>query len=161
MKRLAIAIVLIAAAGCTTAQIDTAAEEQMLLDLHANVLRAHLEDDVEGWLAHESEEMVVASRGEIIRPTSEERREQRERYLTAAQFETYRDVQPPIVTVSDDGTLGWVVCQVEGSGNYVDEAGQSVPIQFVSAWIEMYRKTEGTWQMVGNVSNFKPESNSQ
>lgn len=30
------------------------------------------------------------------------------------------------------------------------------PIQFVSAWIELYKKRDGRWLRTGNVSNFKP-----
>lgn len=149
--------VLIGMLGCTaTVKIDRAAEEQKLRDLHADVLRAHVEDDVEGWLAHESDQVLVASRGELLRPTAHERRAQRQRYLSAARFEVYRDLQEPVVTISEDGTLGWLVCQVEAKGTYVTENGNAVPIEFVSAWIEMYQKIDGAWRMVGNVSNFKP-----
>jgi len=32
----------------------------------------------------------------------------------------------------------------------------TVPVEFVSAWIELYRKVDGRWMRTGNVSNFRP-----
>jgi hypothetical protein len=60
------------------------------------------------------------------------------------------------VTVSRDGTLGWVVVQVEARGVQRTADGTREPIAFVSAWIEMYEKRGGRWFRVGNVSNFRP-----
>jgi hypothetical protein len=62
----------------------------------------------------------------------------------------------PVVTVSADGTLGWVVVQVQARGVQTSKPGETQPLQFVSAWIELYAKREGRWYRVGNVSNFKP-----
>jgi hypothetical protein len=59
------------------------------------------------------------------------------------------------VTVSRDGTLGWVVVQVEAKG-VQQTAGGTEPIGFVCAWIELYEKRDGRWYRVGNVSNFRP-----
>ena len=160
MKRLSVLFVALGLIGCAQPSVDLNAERQALLDLHANVLRAHMEDDIDGWLAKEADTLIVGSRGEILFTSVDDRRAQRERYLSAAEFDTYRDLVDPIVTVSEDGTLGWVVCQVEANGNYVDAAGGSVPIEFVSAWVEMYQKIDGEWRMVGNVSNFRPEAES-
>jgi hypothetical protein len=62
-------------------------------------------------------------------------------------------VTEPIVSVSADGTLGWVVVQVRARGVQGDA---KEPLAFVSAWIELYEKRKGRWVRVGNVSNFKP-----
>ena len=58
----------------------------------------------------------------------------------------------PVVRVSDDGTLGWVICQVKIAGSQGDESFSSV-----WAWIELYAKVDGTWKRVGNVSNRRPD----
>jgi hypothetical protein len=31
----------------------------------------------------------------------------------------------------------------------------SQPLEFISAWIELYEKRDGRWWRIGNVSNFK------
>ncbi|ANM31432.1 hypothetical protein ABI59_20425 [Acidobacteria bacterium Mor1] len=138
--------------------MDTAADEAILRELHATVIRAHLENDVDRWLATEAESFVSANRGEIRYLDGETRRQMREPYLGSVRFTTYRDLREPIVEVSDDGTLGWVIVEVELDGTHTAGDGSETPVQGVFAWIELYRKIDGRWLCVGNVSNARPSS---
>lgn len=124
--------------------------------LHEKVMRAHREGNVELLLADEAEDYVVAGRGEIKRPTIAERRARLGPYLAGTRFEYYRDAVEPIVHVSEDGTSGWVLVQVEARGRQTPKEGAALDLEFVSAWIELYQKRGGRWYRVGNVSNFKP-----
>ena len=147
------------AAGVASApSVDTAADEAILREMHATVLCAHLENDVDSWLATEAESFVSANRGEIRYADPETRRRMREPYLESVRFTTYRDLREPIVEVSDDGTLGWVIVEVELSGVHTADDGSETPIEGVFAWIELYRKQDGRWLCVGNVSNARPAS---
>lgn len=130
------------------------AERQALLSLHRDVLEGHLHSDAR-WLASELDDYVVANRGEITRPTLEDRRKRFGGYLGATRFSSYRDLVPPVATVSKDGTLGWVICQVAAEGTQSSD-GKQEPLSFVSAWIELYEKRDGAWRRVGNVSSFRP-----
>ena len=141
---------------CAAPAAPTPTDADLLRALHEKVLRAHRSSDVELILEDEPEDYVVAGRGEITRPTRDERRTRMGAYLTSTKFEEYRDLVEPIVTVSTDGTLGWVVVQVQARGVQTSKPGETQPLQFVSAWIELYAKREGRWYRVGNVSNFKP-----
>ncbi len=129
---------------------------ETLKRLHATVLEAHREGRLAPWLAVEADDYVQANRGEIAFPTKAERRAAREPYLASTRFSTYRDLREPIVAVSRDGTLGWVVAQVEAEGERTAEDGSTSPVRFVAAWVELYRRDGGRWRMVGNVSNFRP-----
>ena len=124
--------------------------------LHEKVMRAHREKNVELLLEDEAADTVVASRGEITRPTIQQRRERLGGYLKASTFSEYKDLVEPLVSVSADGTLAWVMVQVSAKGTQVTGQGETVPIQFVSAWVELYEKRGGRWWRTGNVSNFKP-----
>ena len=64
---------------------------QRLLDLHLQVLDAHLERDVDKLLASEAADSVVANRGTIHFPSLEDRRERLGGYLDATEFQTYRE----------------------------------------------------------------------
>jgi hypothetical protein len=139
-----IVLTLMISAGAAVAQDD----ETTLLQMHRDVLRFHVENDLDSWMAAESDKYVSANRGEITHPTIEERRARLQPYLDATTFEVYRDLVEPIVRVSGDGTLGWVICQVEIVGTRGDEEFTSV-----WAWIELYAKEDGEWRRVGNVSN--------
>ena len=127
-----------------------------LLALHEEVMEAHRRSDVGLLLAAEGDDYVVANRGEITRPTVAQRRDRLGSYLARTRFAEYRDLVPPIVKVSRDGSLGWVIVQVGARGVQTDDAGAEGPIAFVCAWIELYEKRDGAWRSVGNVSNFKP-----
>ena len=123
--------------------------------LHEKVMQAHRRGDVELLLQDEAPDYVVANRGEVTRPTLDDRRRRLGAYLGRTSFHEYRDVVEPVVTVSDDGTLAWVVVQVQARGMQTADAGKKGPVEFVSAWIELYQKRDGRWWRVGNVSNFR------
>jgi hypothetical protein len=131
-------------------------DTERLLALHEEVLRAHRESNVDLLLAAEEDDYVVANRGEITRPDRKARREGLGPYLRQTRFSRYVDKVPPIVKVSSDGSLGWVIVQVEARGEQTASPGKVEPLEFMSAWIELYEKRNGRWTRVGNVSNFKP-----
>ena len=48
--------------------------------------------------------------------------------------------------------------QVHAEGVRFDGNGNVTgPLNFTSAWVELYEKQAGAWRMVGNVSNFRPD----
>jgi len=153
MRTLLLALMILGAALPTPAADETDATR--LLALHRIVLEAHLKSDVELLLRDEADDYVVVSQGEITRPTRDERRKKLGSYLGSTRFEIYRDGVPPIVRVSDDGTLGWVIVQVIARGLQTYPGGQK-PVTFTSGWIELYEKHDGRWLRSGNVSNFEP-----
>lgn len=130
-------------------------DEAALRALHARVLRAHRESNPDLLLEGAADDFVQANRGEIRRPTLQERRARFADYLGRTTFEVYRDAAEPVVKVSKDGTLGWVIAQVEARGVQTGDDGKKEPLEFVSAWIELYEKRGGRWVSTGNLSNFK------
>ena len=104
----------------------------------------------------QAEDLVMANRGKVSRPSIAERRARLSRYLGATRFTEYVDAIPPIVVVSKDASLGWVIVQVRARGSQVTSDGSTQPLEFESAWIELYERRGTTWKSVGNVSNFKP-----
>lgn len=140
---------------CLSYTTANANDEDALRQLHAKVMRAHLESNVDLLLEDEAADYVVASQGEVTRPSLAERRARLGPYLGSTTFTKYADLIPPVITVSKDGSLGWVTVQVEASGVQKNDKGEKEPLQFVCAWIELYEKRDGKWYRVGNVSNFK------
>jgi hypothetical protein len=141
--------------ACASAPVvDVSSERSRLLALHEQAMEAHRRSDVEMLLDAEGDDFVLGSRGEVSRPTLEQRRSFLGPYLQRLRFSEYVDVLPPVVHVSADGTTGWVIAQVRARGTEVGGTGRT--LQFESAWIELYEKRGGAWRRVGNVSNFKP-----
>jgi len=129
-------------------------EVRALLRLHEEVLEGHRARDAR-WLASEGDDYVVGNRGLVTTPSLAERTERFRGYLGRTRFETYRDRRAPLVRVSGDGTLGWVVAEVEAEGTQTSDAGTE-PVSFVCAWVELYAKSGDSWKRVGNVSTFRP-----
>lgn len=141
------------------AQDSRAAGERALRAAHETILRAHRENDLPAWTSLEADEFVEANRGRVTFPTREERRARRAPYLRETRFTRYEDLREPIVDVSDDGTLGWVIARVAARGVRTTADGTREPVEFVAAWVELYRKIDGRWRLVGNVSNLaSPEA---
>lgn len=130
---------------------NTAAEE--LLRLHGVILQAHIDGDVDAWMAVEADTVFQASNGDVRWLSRADRRPGREAYLTRATFDVYRDVSPPVVRVSTDGSMGWVLAEVEISGWMARDDGAIEDFATRYAWIETWEKRQGEWKMTGNISN--------
>jgi hypothetical protein len=133
---------------------SSAADEQALLRLHEAGLKAHMDRNVDALLATHADDFVLLNRGEVTSPSKVELRAFLGPYLEATTFEHYRDAVKPIVKVSRDGSLGWVIAQVEARGSSARQGGRQ-PLEFVVAWIELYEKRSGEWVGIGNASSFK------
>jgi hypothetical protein len=132
-----------------------ASDVDLLRALHDKTMRAHKESNAGMLVEDQAADMVIVNRGAVARPTLEERRASFGSYLGRTRFSEYRDLIEPIVRVSSDRSLGWVICQISARGVQTDQ-GKDTPMEFVSAWIELYEKRNGRWYGVGNVSNFRP-----
>ncbi|HEY7573852.1 MAG TPA: nuclear transport factor 2 family protein [Thermoanaerobaculia bacterium] len=151
---LALAIAALLSARGSTGSPARSDEEQLRAN-HETILRAHREGDLAAWMSIESDRYDLVNRGEITHPTKAEREKFLGPYLAGTRFREYRDLVAPIVRVSRDGSLGWLIAQVQAAGVRTDASGRETPIAFTSAWIELYEKRDGRWLCVGNVSNFK------
>jgi len=129
-------------------------DHSKILAEHKRIIDAHLMRDVEGMLEGAANDYVLVNRGEVSFPTVDERRQRFSHYFKITVFSDYKDLIPPIIHISDDGTTAWLIAQVEVSGKQ-ESSGGDQSLHFVSAWIELYEKRNGEWVQIGNVSNFK------
>ena len=125
-------------------------DESELIRLHSELIRAHVEGRVDVWMSLESDPFVSVNGGRVTFPDASERREGRAAYLETTKFETYRDIRAPIARMSDDGTLGWLIAEVEIEGT---TGSSRTPFRDIWAWIELYEKVDDGWRLVGNASN--------
>jgi hypothetical protein len=107
-------------------------------------------------MAIESMDYVSANQGRVTFPEWDERRGARAAYLESTEFEVYRDVREPVIRIADDGSLGWLIAEVEVRGTTTGPDGESEPFHDVWAWVELYHHTQDGWRLVGNVSNRRP-----
>lgn len=155
----AVAILALTVASCaSSADRPNSGDADHLLALHEEGLRAHRESNIDLLLKAEEDRYTVSSNGHVSHPGRNQRRSFLGPYLESTRFSVYRDQIPPVVQVSRDGSLGWVIAQIEAKGEQTAPDGTVEPLEFVSSWIELYEKRGGRWLRIGNVSNFKPSA---
>lgn len=131
-------------------------DEEQLRSLHTSIIQAHLENRLDDWMSIEATDYVSANGGRVSFPSLQERRVSRAAYLEGATFTRYRDLRDPVVRVSEDGSLGWLVAEVEVAGTLKQDDGSAEAFEQVWAWIELYARTPDGWKLVGNASNARP-----
>ncbi len=134
------------------AQAEDVSNKDQPLALHQKAIATHKNIDLEKWLEGFKNGYISGSRGEASYLTSEQTKSRFRPYINATTFEYYRDMVDPVVKISDDGSLGWVIVQVEAKGI---SSGESYEFQLV--WIKLHERRDAVWVQIGNVSNFKGE----
>jgi hypothetical protein len=126
--------------------------EQELLELHKQVGDAYLNKDVGFFTKDIANDYFSISRGKYIKPTRSKITQIFENYLNITEFKVYESLMDPIVTVSDDGTLGWVVAQVKIQAKRELE-GLSHEVDEIWTWITLYKRQNGNWIRMGEVNS--------
>lgn len=159
MKCLRLALMLVAAAASAEAQtpVDLEKERAELLRLHKQGREAHFKTDVELLLANSPDEFVSVSAGKINRPRRADTRKMFTEYFRGAKYFEWDDIEEPIVRVSNDGSMGWMITRVRVRRVQQDKSGREVEEKFVYAGIMTYEKQKGKWTRVANVSTFEPQ----
>lgn len=129
---------------------DLAAEQEALLALHRKGIRAHVERNVEALVENHGDDFVSASRGKLSRSNREQTRAFFTRYFDGAAYPQYEDIEPPIVRVSDDASMAWVLSRTRVKRR--DATGES---SFVYAGMMAYEKRDGRWVRIANASTFE------
>lgn len=132
-------------------------DEQKLLRLHRIAMDDHWFGRTAGIRSVRSDSMVILSDGDVYTMTGEEFDAALDRIMKSRDYTVYDDLIRPIVTISEDGTLGWVIAHISAEGIRFDSSGvPNAPLAFVTAWVELYEKAQGQWRLTGNVANFRP-----
>jgi hypothetical protein len=133
----------------TPSHVDTERERAALLELHANVRRAHFETDVDLLVANDAQEWINVRDATITRRRREDVADFFRTYFEGATYLEWDDVEPPIVSVSADGTLAWMIIHVRVRRTRGDRE-----LRFSYAGIETYEKRGGRWVKVVEVGTF-------
>ena len=135
---------------------DLEKEKAELLRLHRASREAHLKTDVGLLLSDSPEDFVAVSRGKIHRVRKADERKQFEEYFKGAKYYEWDDAEEPIVHVSKDASMAWMITRVRVRRTQRGASGADQEEKFVYAGIMTYEKRAGKWVRVANVSTFEP-----
>jgi hypothetical protein len=133
-------------------EVELEREHATLLELHANVRRAHFETDVEQLLANDAEESINVRDAKVVRRRREEDVRRFTEYFDGATYHEWDDIEPPIVSISNDASLAWMIVNVR-----VRRTKDGEELRFRYAGISTYEKRDGRWIKVVEVGTFERE----
>lgn len=129
-------------------------ERAALLAIHAQDRAAHFQTNVEMLAEHQADDFIYVGNGEIAHISRPEFIETFTRSFKRATYFEWDDLEPPIVQVSDDATLAWMIVRNRVRRKQIQNDGSELERNFIYAGIMTYAKQKGKWMRVANVSTF-------
>jgi len=134
--------------------VDIERERRVLLEMHAKSREAHFATDVEAAISDLAEEQIIVRDGVVRRMTKGDMRQNMTGYFAGATFHEWDDVEPPIVKVSDDASIAWMITNTKVRLTRAGGDGNESEAAFVYAGILTFEKRGGRWVRTTNVSTF-------
>lgn len=135
--------------------VDLEKEKAELLKIHQTDREAHFKTDAEKLLLHSSDEFISVTSGRIEKTTRRALKEFFEGYFKNAKYYEWDDLEPPIIRISNDASMAWMIVRTKVRRTQKDDAGAERERQFVYAGIMTYEKQNGKWVRIANVSTFE------
>jgi len=150
-------LLFVASAVCASAQPspDLEKEEAELLRLHKLDREAHFKTDVDKLLETSPEEFITVGRGKIMRQSKAEERKRFTEYFRNAKYYEWEDLEEPIVRVSNDASMAWMIVRTKIRRVQKKSDGTEREEKVVYAGVMTYEKRDGRWMRVANVSTME------
>lgn len=128
-----------------------------LLELQKQARVAHFTRNGKLLVSTFADDFTSIAGGKITKPTREASLTRFQNYLNNSTFIEWDDITPPVIKVSDDATLGYVLVHKKVRLLAKKENGTQTEETEIFAWIETYRKIKGEWKLTAVVSTNTPE----
>jgi len=131
-------------------------QKKELLELHRKDRRAHFENNAQLALSDQVDHGFISVRnGAITRRKKSDFQKSLEGYFKNAKYYEWDDLEPPIIRISDDGSMAWMIVRVRVRRTQPNPSGKDVEERFIYAGITTYEKRDGKWLKAANVSTFE------
>jgi hypothetical protein len=160
VKPLTLILLFVAGGVCASAQSSPNLEKEKaeLLRLHKSDREAHFKTDVEALLENPPEDFITVGRGKINRSSKADARKMFTGYFRDAKYFEWDDVEEPIIRVSNDASMAWMITRTRVRRVQKNAEGAEKEEKFIYAGIMTYEKRDGRWVRVANVSTMEPAS---
>jgi len=118
---------------------------------------AHFNRDAKIIFAEFADEYVSVGNGRVRKPSGDEGLKLLQNYFNNSTFIEWDDITPPIIKVSDDATLGYVIVHKKVRLLAKDAQGKEQEETEIFAWIATYQKIKGEWKLTAVASTNTPE----
>lgn len=135
--------------------VDLGKEKQALLAIHMADRQAHFDTDANALFENTLDTFTWVGNAQIIHISKTDVIKRFEQNFSGVTYSKWDKLEEPIVRISDDGTLAWMITKVEVKRTKQDENGEEVPEEFIYAGIMTYKKVDGKWLKDANVSTLE------
>jgi len=151
-----IALIALPCIAPASAPDDVATAKAELLAMHQADRRAHFDRNVDALLTVFPPEFIYLREGEIQRQSKEDMRQRFTEYFQGAEFTAWDDLEPPIIHLSPDGMMAWMIVRMKVAYTKTDSSGKKTQQNTVLAWLSCYEKHDGKWLHTANVTTAAP-----
>lgn len=126
-----------------------------LIRLHEQAKTAHLTYNPELFVSMFGENLTQIQSGEVLVRNRETHLARFQKYFESYKFSEWENIVPPVIKISNDGTLATVQVQKRVRGTYTDEKDKIHEDLTIFAWLEVWEKINGEWKVVTVASTRK------
>lgn len=132
--------------ACSPPKADKAKDLSALAELQKQEQAAHLQEEPAILVNMLNDTLVQIKNGEVTSLTKDQMTSRFMQYFDAVEFIKWEDSQPPVYSISDDGTMAHVLIRKHVE---VSIETDSIPTREVTdfAWTELWKKKDGRWKM--------------
>lgn len=131
-------------------------EKKKLLISNEIQRRAHMENDASLLVSQIADSLITVQRGEVRIESNATIKQRFESYFKTVKYLKWDDIVPPVIHISEDGTMATVILEKITEAQHLDDAGNWGPASSTNfAWTATYQKMEGTWKIIAVTSTRK------
>jgi hypothetical protein len=127
-----------------------------LLAVHQAERSAHFAHYVNALIAAQAPDFTDVSDGKIQVMSREQVRQTFTEYFQGTHFSAWDDLGQPIIHVSPDRQMGWLIVRVRIAYSKTDSVGKKTSESAVLAWMSTYEKRNGNWLLAANATTVEP-----
>ena len=140
--------------ACVNGEADK--DRAILLAKHQDILTAFLTADHALLVSNmEAQAFGLLSSSGVtkwVEKNGDAERKQTLKMFELTQYSKYQDSEPPLIKISQNGNLAWVLASVEMEGvSKSNDGGSSRTFEAETFWLEVYVKKDGNWVYKGGV----------
>jgi sulfatase modifying factor 1 len=128
-----------------------------ILRMHYRDRFAHFNRDASIIFSQFADEYFSVGNGRLTAPDREAGRKRMQSYLDASTFLEWDDITPPVIRVSDDGSMAFVLVHKKVRLRAKGSDGKEREETEVYAWSTILRRIGGAWKVASVASTRTPE----
>jgi ketosteroid isomerase-like protein len=135
--------------------VERGIDRREILQSYSSARAAHFRHDATAFLADHDANWYLVADGTVALRVREVDKATTQQYFDSVKFSEITDLDSPHVEISNDGTMAWLMGHVRVRGVQRGAQGKEAPLAFDAAWIDVWQKKDGRWQIVAHANTQK------